>query len=389
MSTCLQYINSFWKGVFAADFTLDHVRQRCAHLGKYLQEQGESCLVAYDSRFMSDIFAKDICCNLEKQGISVSLASKPTPLPAVQFALQQGVADCALVVSARNSPYWYNGLVLLKPSMLDQLLAPDTTMGTIPSTVPFPSTCSSETTDEIHQCESTIDLRNQYVEKLRTSVDSNFIRRSTMTIFVDPMHGSAAGYLPSAIGDESQTMAISINRESDPLFDKFVPLPSVANLTRLRKLVRESDSHMGLAFSADGTAIGIVDKNGNNLDYLDITLLLADYLSGQYRQRGLVIAPPPTNGETISKSKIAAWQKLLGVEIEVTSAATDKIAHILSERNQDLLIGCTPDGEVVLGNYNLYPDAILTGLLMIEMLARSGRTLRTLLDELRSRMDES
>lgn len=62
---------------------------------------------------MSGLFARDIYHILTHQGIEASLVSGPVPMPAVQSALNQHMFDCALLVSAGNRPYWYNGLVLL------------------------------------------------------------------------------------------------------------------------------------------------------------------------------------------------------------------------------------------------------------------------------------
>lgn len=207
-----------------------------------------------------------------------------------------------------------------------------------------------------------------------------------MTIFVDTMHGTTAGYIPAIIGDEAQTMAIEINRETDPLFNRLTPLPSESRLTRLCKLVRESDSHLGLALSADGTALGVVDKNGEQLDYLEVVLLLASYMMRHYRLKGQVIAPPSLFNTTTTRNGLLAWEEAVGLKLDVTTQATQRIADVLTNKQPDLLIGCTPDGKLILGNDTRYPDALLAGLLLIELVARSGGSLRSLLEELRARL---
>lgn len=387
MMTCLQSLNTFWEGIFAVDFTLEQVRQRCEHLGATLQEQGYSCLVAYDSRFMSELFAQDVYQMFHQQGISVQLAPTPAPLPAIHHFVKQGNTDCALVVSARNRPYWYNGLVLIRSHNTAISLSADLNTSKISAHSEAFPLGSNTTQNEISFISP--EIREPYLTKIRNSIDIGIIRRSTMTIFVDPMHGTAAGYLPSIIGDESQTMAISINREPDPLFDKLTPLPAVSQLTRLRKLVRESDSHFGLAFSADGTALGVVDKHGVQLDYAELALVLADYLVHQYRQKGRVIIPPTALVKTMSAAKLDAWQKSLGITVDITHNVTEQLATILAQEQRDLIIGCTAEGEIVAGHFSLYPDALLSGLLIGEMIARSGRPLRSLIDDIHSHLATS
>jgi phosphomannomutase len=349
---------------------------------------------------MSNLFANDAGRHLMLRGASARLASGPAPLPAVQFALEQQRADCALVISARNRPYWYNGLVLLEPGRrpVEKRIQthelgwsqPDLPEGPpeahpSPVTVPFPV---RNDPGDYDYSEPLHDLRGPYLESLRSVVDLNMIRRATMTIFVDPMNGTTAGYVPAIIGDGNQTMAIEINRETDPLFGKLTPLPVESGLTRLRKLVRESDSHIGLALSADGTSLAVIDKNGEQLEYVEVALLLAAYLARQYRQKGLVIIPSPARDTPIASvlDGLPAWEKAAGLKVEILPQPTARIGKALEKGATNLLVGCTEVGELVLGHYHSYPDALLTGMLVIELVARSGGNLRALLNELRTNL---
>src|SRR6266542_4348728 len=159
-----------------------------------------------------------------------------------------------------------------------------------------------------------VDLRGPYLESLRDAIDIDLIRRATLTVFVDPMNGTTSGYIPAAIGEGGQTKAIEINRELDPLFGRQSPQPSGSGLNRLRKLVKESDSHLGVALSADGRAISVVDSVGELVAPLDLTRLLASYLSRQHRQRGLVVGPLPREGEPAS---LRAWADEAGLKVEL------------------------------------------------------------------------
>ncbi len=395
MKSRLRLITNLWEGVVAAEFTLAQVRQRCARLAQALLEQNLSCLIAYDTRFMSSLFAEDIYQYLSRQGVPVSLVPSPAPLPAVQLALDNQQADCALVVSARNRAYWYNGLVLLQRGASSLSLEPDppqieqsaSNPGARLDELPFPSDEMRGATGQMYIGHNTLDVRQPYLDRLSQLVDVNLIRRSTLTIFADPMHGTVAGYLPAIIGDGSQTKAIEINRETDPLFSKATPLPAETGLARLRKLVRESDSHVGLAFSADGTVLGVVDKNGEQIDRFEIVLLLASYLFDQYRQKGVVIAPPPAAGTPLASAVAGfnSWEKILGFKVELANNPTHRIVDFLAQDERaNLLVGCTSDGELILSGYSPYPDALVAGMLIVELIARSGGSLRTSLDDLRA-----
>jgi phosphomannomutase len=354
--------------VYAADFALQALRRRCAALADGLLSRGWSCLVACDTRFMSNLFAREVFRVLSGRGVPTSLAPAPAPLAAVQHALEQRRASCALVVSARNKPYWHNGLVLLAPQP-DPLLDAEADLQAEESAFPPPDTIEP----------SPQDLRGPYLELLRGLVDIDAVRRTTLTVFVDPMHGTTAGYLPAAIGEGGQTKAIEINRETDPLFGKATPHPAGAPLTRLRKLVRESDSHVGLALSADGSALGVVDNGGESLAPCYHALLLASYLARQHRQRGQVIVPLPAGAHWAG---LGAWEDPLGLKVQAVGDPGPLVAEALAADRAGLVVACTSDGEITIGRQGGAPDALHAALLTLEMLARSGGNLRALLDEL-------
>ena len=364
----MRLYTSRWDGVYAADFALAPLRRRCAAVADALLARGWSCLVVCDTRFMSNLFAREVFRVLSARGVVASLAPVPAPLAAVQHALDQRRASCALVVSARNKPYWHNGLVLLAPQP-DMLL--DAEADPPPDASAFPPPDTIEPPPQ--------DLRGPYLELLRSLVDIDAVRRSTLTVFVDPMHGTTASYLPAAIGEGGQTKAIEINRETDPLFGKATPHPAGAPLTRLRKLVRESDSHVGLALSADGSAIGVVDKSGESLAPPYLALLLAAYLARQHRQRGQVIVPQPP---AASLAGLSAWEDPLGLKVHVAADPAPLIAEALASDKGNLVVACAADGEITIGRGGGTPDALHAALLTLEMLARSGGNLRALADEL-------
>lgn len=146
MNVPLRPATNLWEGIFAADFTLDRIRRYSYHLGQTLLTQNLRCLVAYDTRFMSNLFAHDIYRQLARLGVAANLVSAAAPLPALQLALEKQQLDCALVVTARNRPYWYNGLVLLQPPHTQLTLEPgddDPTATAIATAQPFPAPAES------------------------------------------------------------------------------------------------------------------------------------------------------------------------------------------------------------------------------------------------------
>lgn len=370
MSVALQFAEQTWDGIYTTGFTLQQVRRLTARLTPILLDRNLTCLISYDTRFMADLVAQEIYQTLNSQGVAVLLAAAPAPLPAIYFALEQQEAGCALVVTAGNRPYWYNGLVLIgrdMPLLFGQ-----------PGDEPAASLIFPPGGDMSGVRRK--DLRDPYLEALRSRVDLDLIRRASLTIIVDAMNGTCAGYLPAIIAEGGQTRAIEINKEADPLFGRTTPMPGASGLNRLRKLVRESDSHVGLAFSPDGSALGVVDKNGDLIAPAEITLLLAAYLSRQYRQKGLVTLPPmPDLDAPRLKAALAGWEKNLGLALEVSDGAET----LITQPRPGQVIGSDGAGRFVIGNRSAHPDALYTGLMLIELISRNAGNLLALLEDLR------
>ncbi len=367
----LQYHH--WEGIYAVDVTIDGLRRRAATLANLLIARDWSCIVASDTRFMASQFALDLFRTLEMAGVNCVYCAQPTPLPAIERALDARRADCAVLVSAGNRSYWYSGLHVITPA-LDHVLFAEPLA--VPDMVrPFPP--SAEPPEQSH-----IDLRSLYLDALRTSADIEFIRRTLQTVFIDAMGGTTGGYLTAVIGDSSQTRVVEINREPDVLFGRQPPHPAEANLVRLRKLMRESDSHLGVAISADGRALGAVDNIGDLITPTELVLIIAQHLSRQQRQRGIVVVP---GGNDELMGGLAYWDDTYGLKIEQSESAALRISE-LCERDRSMLVaGVTATGEVTLGRATSFSDALVATLTLIEAVARSGLKLRPLLQMIRGR----
>lgn len=362
-----------WSGVYGDSFTLSGLRSRCAAFASILLARKWSCIVAFDTRFMANQFAIEALHLLHQAEVRCCYCPTAIPLPALERALEQRVADCALIISAGNQPYWNLGLLAVTPPIQESLF--DNLQPLSRSESSFPT----ETPNlEIEQ----VDLRSAYIEVLRGAVDIELLRRTTLTMFVDPMHGSTSGYIPAVLGDGSQLKAIEINREADALFGKHPPHPFDSGVPRLRKLVRESDSHFGVACSANGNALVVVDSQGDFVSPRDLAVVLGTHLSRQYRQRGVLIVPSesPIN----PKPPSPRWlEDQYGLRVEQAYHSAERIAEQVARDRGALVAGLTNTGEAILGRYTAVPDALLTALVLTEAVARSGFKVHQLLSSLR------
>lgn len=365
-----------WEGVYTVDVTLAGVAQRVQAVSDLLRAQQRSCLVACDTRFMGAQFARYAYQMLDMAGVRVGLCPTPASVPMVELAIERRRFESALMLSAGNRPYWYAGIHALLPAADAEPFAalpapPDPAPPFPPELSPLP--------EHAHA-----DLRGPYLELLREVADMDLIRRSTLTVFVDPMNGPASGLFPALLGEGAQTRAVEINREADPLFNRQIPAPAETGFPRLRKLVKESDSHMGVAISADGRALGVTDNSGEVATPLELALLLAQHLARHHRLRGHVVVPFQPD----MPAGIAAWESATGLKVEPSGQPAARVAELVAQDRTALLVGVTELGEPTLGRYSGSADAAMAALLLTEMIAVNGGKLRAQLDDLRARIQQ-
>ena len=89
-----------------------NVRRATMGLAKYILSQGtqeKGVAIAYDSRIMSDVFAKQTALVLAKAGIRAFLFDSLRPVPVLSYAVRHLGATAGVVVTASHNPPQYNG----------------------------------------------------------------------------------------------------------------------------------------------------------------------------------------------------------------------------------------------------------------------------------------
>jgi hypothetical protein len=73
------------------------------------------------------------------------------------------------------------------------------------------------------------------------------------------------------------------------------------------------------------------------------------------------------------------------LKVELAADPAARIAELLSQDRNSLLVGATAGGEITLGRYSPTPDATLAALILLECVARANVRLRALLDEMKGK----
>jgi phosphomannomutase len=367
-----------WRGVIAADFTFERVMQVAPLAAQALVdtygEGNRTVVVGYDRRFLSEEFARATADAVSVAGFDVLFSESYAPTPAFSWAAKQQNALGALVITASHNPGIYSGLKVKGGFG-----------GSVPPEVTQKIEAMLQANRQISGPTGSIqsfDPWQSYCNGLRAKVDiapiQTAIASGKLTVFVDVMHGAAAGGLPRLLGDGIH----ELNSDRDPLFEGGAPEPLPRYLGRLMETIRnhprqEGELVVGLVFDGDSDRIAAVDGQGNFLSSQVLIPILIEHLAVHRGYTGEVI-------KTISGSnlipKIAA---LYNLPLYQTPIGYKYIADRMLEAQ--VLLGGEESGGIGYGHHIPERDALLSALYVLEAVVQSGQDLSDLYADLQQK----
>lgn len=365
-----------WRGIIAEDFTFENVRRVskavAAYLKNYHHSESPLVVIGYDTRFLSSAFAKTCADVLSNAGCKVIFSKDVVSTPAVSASTLALKAGAGIIISASHNPANFNGFKIKTPSgssapeavtkNIEQLL--DTELGPQSKVIPADSQ----------------DLTKYYFKALRDFIDIGLIKRSHVNVVVDPMYGSANGYVGRLLSGGKNKLA-SIHNSADPLFGGLHPEPIENYLSDLKKAVRQNGADAGLATDGDGDRIGVIDDKGRYLSPHLVFPLLLYYMCKYKNLKGKVV-------QAISLGYVSErMAKDFGLEFEEVPIGFKYIAERII--NEKILIGGEESGGYGFGGYLPERDGVLNSLLIMEMLASTGKSISTLLKEIEKKYGAS
>lgn len=363
-----------WRGIIADDFTVANVRLATHAMALHLKEvnpPGQGVMVAYDCRAQSEIFAQTAAQVLSAYGFPVSVAPHPVSSPAAVYGmLSQKMQGCVMFTASHN-PAAFHG-IKFKPyyggaALTDITLSIEKHLNTLLSdyerwTEPVEAGAPMQVFDPVPG----------YLDNLHQFIEMDLIQAAGFKIATDAMHGSGAGYLPALltrIGCEVP----ALREERNPYFGGIGPEPMESNLHDLMRLVREQGAHAGIAVDGDGDRVGAVDEKG---DFVDSHRIFAVTLKHLVEHRGW-------SGEVVKTFSVSRMIQRLCEHFDLPLTTTPIGFKFICERmlNGDVLMGGEESGGLGVKRYMLERDGVMMGLLLLEAMAASGKTLSQLVEE--------
>ncbi|MGC9530454.1 MAG: phosphoglucomutase/phosphomannomutase family protein [Candidatus Bipolaricaulaceae bacterium] len=377
-----------WRGVIARDFTFAGVARVGTAIARYLEDElrGElapyrqwgvglrpgsaGILVGYDTRFLSSAFAEHLAKAAAQAGVPAQVTSGPVPTPALSWAVVQHRLAAGVMITASHNPFYYNG-VKVKPEYGGSATEEITRM--IERRLP-PSPPGLE-----GAIPEQMDIRDDYLAGLRDRVDLRAVGGAPVYVVVDPMYGSARGYVATLLRG-ARVPYVAIRSSVDPLFGGKKPEPLLENLAPLKAVIRSLPARarrrivVGLVTDGDGDRAAAMDERGEFLDTHRTAALILWHLIRHRQLTGKVLK---SFALTDMVRKLAEGAGLTCEEIKIGFKwAVGGLVR------QEAAFAGEESGGYGFRFHLPERDGILSGLLLLELVAHTGKSLATLVREL-------
>lgn len=375
MST-IKFGTDGWRAVIAEDFTfanIDRVAQATADFWKNNPVPGTNrkTIVGYDRRFLSDQFARRTAEILAGNGFEVILTNEPTPTPAVSFLVKKENAIGGVMITASHNPPAFNGFKL--KAYYGGSAEPAICQGVEAELDKNPVQAADWATAVKEKRIVPKNIRPQYYQAIKRLVDFPLIAASGLKFAHEALFGVGAGCFDELLAGTTCKVT-TLNAEHDPNFGGINPEPIAKNYGRSSAYLKKHPHDICLVTDGDADRVGGMDGRGNPLTTHHLICLLLQHFIRNRKGKGRVVKALTT---TSMVDKMCARY---GLELVETGVGFKYICAEMIKGG--VLLGFEESGGIAYPGYVPERDGILSGLMLLEMLATEGKSVNALLAQL-------
>jgi phosphoglucomutase len=342
-----------------------------------LREAGdpvELIVIGFDTRLLSEKFAKTAAQLIASNRISAELAPRDVPSPVVASMVLERSAAAGITFTGSHNPPEYNGL---KIYTADGILAAQKFTDRVEKIFDRLEKTYDDTFIPRAELVGTFDPKPAYLERLQKIIDWEAIRDSGIKMVVDPLYGSAREYLDHILL-ENEVQVDVIHSTRDPYFGGYAPDCTSENLSRLRDVMRRTGADLGLSTDGDGDRFGILDHGARMCDSSTALAVILDYLARRRHLKGGV-------GYTVATSGlINAVAREHDLELVETAVGFKNFGPLLVDGT--LEYAGEESAGLAWSKHLPERDGVLACLLAAEMVAVEGKGMAELSNELAARV---
>ncbi len=370
--TQIKFGTDGWRAIIALDFTVDNVARVTEATAQWLLRQINNPVVVlgHDCRFGGELFAETAAKVFIANGVKVHLAEGFVSTPMISLGTVRLKTNLGIIITASHNPHTYNGYKI--KGAYGGPLTPEHVQE-IENIIPEQARSDWKKIDlSISKQEGVlklVDLEDMYIKHVEANFDLAAIKNSNLNLAYDAMFGAGQKVMQRLFPDIHK-----LHCDHNPGFHGQAPEPIHKNLKEFSEFIKSrGDISCGLATDGDADRIGLYDNKGNFVDSHHIILLLIHYLVKYKHQKGKVVV---AFSATVRIKKMCEHY---GLPLDVVKIGFKYICSIML--NEDVLVGGEESGGIAIKGHIPERDGIWMGLTIWEFMAKSGKTLQQLIDE--------
>lgn len=355
-----------WRAIVGKDFTAENVEIVTNAIGKYVLEEfgiAKKIIIGYDPRNMAREFTQLSAEILSELGFEVIISDKVIATPVIAYGAKH-LDACAIMFTASHNPPEYLGM-----KFIPDYAGPATN----DITDKIVSNLGQKAQKQKDGSISEFDFKPAYFEHMKQLIDFECIKNLKTKIFFDGLYGSAIGYFDGLL-DEYSIPYKALHMEFDPDFGGGMPEPTAKHLTELIELVKAIPDSIGLSNDGDADRFGIINEKGEWVSPNVVIAILLLYLRKYKNASGALVK---TVSGSLMLNKLA---EILNINVIETAVGFKNVGEVMRFHNP--IIGGEESGGLSVQGHIPEKDGILANLLILEAMAKRGKSLVELEEEI-------
>ncbi|UCC19783.1 MAG: phosphoglucosamine mutase [Promethearchaeota archaeon] len=301
-------------------------------------------------------------CNVKTLGI----VTTPTLAASLRFL----DANAGVMITASHNTPEYIGLKLWNPSGVGFSPEQEVEISRIYDKKDF----LKIEYDQIGKVTEINDINDIHIKNILDHIQFD---GTSLNVIVDPGNGSGCDIVPKLLSAYNVN-TMTINSQMDGRFPGRHSEPSKENLIQISKFLKISQQEdIGIALDGDADRVIFLDESGDIVDPIRLLALLAKYfIQENMVSKDEIKVATPIN----SSSLIDNVLKPLGCKVIRTEVGDIKVSLALQESRG--FLGGETSGTYIWPNFHFGPDSIVTIAIILQMITRTGKSLKELLHEI-------
>ena len=352
------------RGKIGEKFTPEFLVKVGMAIGTYLPK-GSTLIIGRDPRVSGDMVKNAVISGILATGVHVQDVGI-APTPAIQLYTKNH-GDFGIAITASHNPPEFNGVKAIAGDGTELPREEEEKIEEIYFGGKFRIVKWNEVGNYSHGG----DANREYIERIKSLVDVDKIRKKKFKIVLDCANGASCFSSPYLL-EELGAKVVTLNCQPDGHFPGHESEPKPENLRDLIEFVKSGDYDLGVAHDGDADRVIFVDERGNFI-YGDRTLaLVAKEIVKD--KRGKVATP------VSSSLAVEEVVKENGGEVVYTKVGAPIVARKMIEI--DAVFGGEENGGLIFPEMQYCRDGAMGLAKILEIMATKNKKLSELISEL-------